>query len=69
MTIVFLAAIGAHFSAIELPAEKKAIFTLEKSKLSKPWIECSFPLKLIFLPTLFDEAIKNNLSIGNCFFF
>jgi len=36
MTIVFLATIGAHFSAIELPAEKKAIFTLEKSKLSKP---------------------------------
>ena len=31
-------------------------------------MECSFPLKLIFLPTLFDDAIKNNSSIGNCFF-
>jgi len=57
---------GAHLSATALPAEKKAIFTLEKSKLSRSWIECSFPLKLIFLPTLFDEAIKNNSSIGNC---
>ena len=39
MTIVFFAAMGAHFSAIALPAEKKAILTFEKSKSFKPTIE------------------------------
>jgi len=39
ITIVFSAAIGAHFSAIALPAEKKAILTFEKSKSLSPTIE------------------------------
>ena len=48
ITIVFLAAIGAHLSATELPAAKKAIFTLEKSNFSKFSTVCSFPKKFIF---------------------
>ena len=68
ITIVFSAAIGAHFSAIALPAEKNAIFTFEKSNFSRSRMEYSFPLKLIFFPTLFYEAIRNNSSIGNFFF-
>ena len=36
ITIVFFAAIGAHFSATALPAAKKAIFDFEKSNFYQP---------------------------------
>ena len=58
MTIVFFAAIGTHFSAIALPAEKKAIFTFEKSKSLKPTTEYVLFLKFIFFATLFSDAIR-----------
>ena len=58
ITIVFSAAIGAHFSAIEEPAAKKAIFTFEKSNCSKLLTVWSFPKKLIFFPSLFEDATK-----------
>ena len=44
ITIVFSAARCAHFSAIALPAAKKAIFTFEKSNFSRSITECSLPL-------------------------
>ena len=69
ITIVFSAAIGAHFSAIEEPAAKKAIFTFEKSNCSKLLTVCSFPKKLIFFPSLFEEATKYASVIGKFFFF
>ena len=68
MTIVFSAALCAHFSATELPAAKKAIFTLEKSNFSKSITICSLPLKLIFFPELLEEATKNNSEIGKFLF-
>ena len=52
ITIVFLAAIGTHSSAIALPAEKKAILIFEKSKSFKPTREYSLFLKLTFFPIL-----------------
>jgi len=48
--MVFLAAIGAHFSAIALPAEKKAIFTFKKSK------------SLAFQALLADPVVDNYQS-------
>ena len=69
ITIVFSAAIWAHFSAIALPAAKKAIFTFEKSNFSKSITVSSLSLKLIFFPSLLEEAIKNNSEIGRFFFF
>jgi len=41
--MVFSAAICAHFSAIKLPAAKKAILTFEKSNFSRAITVCSFP--------------------------
>ena len=58
ITIVFSAAIGAHFSAIADPAAKNAIFTFEKSNSSKFVTVCSLPKKCIFFPALFGEATK-----------
>jgi len=43
ITIVFFAATGAQASAMTLPAEKKAIFTLEKSKSASPTTVYSLP--------------------------
>ena len=48
ITIVFFAAIGTHFPATALPAAKKAIFTFEKSNVSKSSTIWSFPLNFIF---------------------
>ena len=62
------AAFSANFSEIFPPAAKKAIFTLEKSKLSKSKISCSLPLKLIFFPALLNEATKYRFSINSSFF-
>ena len=42
--MVFFAAMGAHFSAIALPAEKKAIFTFAKSKSLKECLEIEYQL-------------------------
>ena len=58
ITIVFSAAIGAHFSAIDEPAAKKAIFTFEKSNCSKSITVCSLPKKFIFFPALLEDATK-----------
>ena len=48
ITIDFSAAIGTYFSEIFPPAEKKAIFTFEKSKFSKSITSISLSLNLIF---------------------
>ena len=49
-------------------AEKKVIFTFEKSKVSRSITSYSFPLKLILDPALLDEASKYKLSIESSFF-
>ena len=59
----------AHFSAIALPAEKKASLTFEKSNFSRSITVYSFPEKLIFFPSLLDDATKYNSVIGNFFFY
>ena len=62
MTIVFLDASFTYCSATELPAAKKVISALLKSKFSKEITVWSWLLNLIFCPALFLEATKNNSS-------
>ena len=68
MTKQLFAAFSANFSEIFPPAEKKAIFTFEKSKLSKFDTSYSLPLKFIFFTTLLDDATKCRLSKESSFF-
>ena len=68
ITIQSFAAFSTKFSEIFPPAAKKAILTLEKSKLSKSLTSRFLFLKVIIFPTLFDDANKYKLSIERSFF-
>jgi len=63
MTKQFFAAFSANSSEIFPPAEKKAIFTFEKSKLSKFNTSCSLPLKVIFFPKGLTSVINFDVKI------
>ena len=58
-----MAAKGTYFSEIVFPAEKKEIFTLEKSKFSKFSTLISLSPNLSVVPALLDDATKYRLSI------